>query len=504
MSAAPLLEIQEVSKGFNGTQALSRVSFALAAGEVHALIGENGAGKSTLVNIIAGVLQPDEGSIRIAGETVSIENPRRAQALGIGMVFQELSLIESLSVAENLLVNRAPTRFGLVDWRRLNERTHAILAPFGFAVDPEALVADLPVSKRQLVEIAKALSLDVRIFILDEPTSALTPDEVEALFAVTRKLRAQGIGVIYITHRMAEVFAIADRVTVLRDGRVVTTRPIAACDPDAIIRAMVGRAIEAALDRPHRDAGAPLLEARGLSRAGSFESINLTLHAGEIVGLAGLMGARRSDLGRTLSGALRPTDGQIVIGGQSVRLKSVGAAMQHGIAYLTDERKSDGLFLDMSVADNVIAPSLHRFARFGLIDSRAGTHAARQRMEALQIKAPDERQIVARLSGGNQQKVMLAKGLETGPRIFVIDEPTKGVDVGTKQEIHHILRDLADGGATLLVISSDLPELLLLSDRILVMREGHIVGELDRTEATEEAIMTIAAGMPRQTVERGP
>ncbi|MGK9170703.1 sugar ABC transporter ATP-binding protein [Inquilinus limosus] len=496
MPAAPLLEIQDVSKAFAGTQALSRVSFILDAGEVHALVGENGAGKSTLMNIVAGVLQPDEGSIRVAGEAVTIDTPRRAQALGIGIVFQELSLVESLSVAENIFVNRVPTRGGLVDWRRLEERTRAILAPFGLDVDPWAAVADLPLSQRQLVEFAKALSLDVRVLILDEPTSALPPDEVEALFAVIRQLRAQGIGVIYISHQLAEIFAIADRVTVLRDGHVISTRSISACDMDGIIRAMVGRDIEAVPTRSRTDTGAALLEARGLARTNVFETVDLTLRAGEIVGLAGLMGAHRSELGRALAGALRATSGEIRVGSEPVRLTDVRTALRHGIAYLTDERKSDGLFLEMSIADNIIAPALHRFSRFGLVEAHSALNVAQERMTRLRIKAAGAHQAVGQLSGGNQQKVLLAKMLESAPRVLVIDEPSKGVDVGTKQEIHALLRELADAGAALLVISSDLPELLALCDRILVMREGQIAGALDRSEATEETILAMATGSP--------
>jgi ABC-type sugar transport system ATPase subunit len=499
MAAAPLLEIQEVSKAFAGTQALSRVSFTLAAGEVHALVGENGAGKSTLMNIVAGVLQPDEGTIRMAGSTVSIDNPRRAQALGIGIVFQELSLVESLSVAENIFVDRVPTRGGLVDWRRLEERTRAILAPFGLDVDPWAMVGDLPVSQRQLVEIAKALSLDVRVLLLDEPTSALPPDEVEALFTIIRQLRAQEIGIIYISHHLAEIFAIADRMTVLRDGRVVTTKPAGDCDMDGIIRAMVGRDISTMNARSRRSAGRAFLEAKGLSRTKTFDSIDLTLHAGEIVGLAGLMGAHRSELGRALGGALRATSGEIRVDGKSLRPASVSAALRHGIAYLTDERKSDGLFLDMSIADNVIAPALRRYSRFGLVDAHAAANAAQERMGRLRIKATDALQTVGRLSGGNQQKVMLAKMLESGPRVLVIDEPSKGVDIATKQEIHALLREFADSGAALLVISSDLLELLALCDRIVVMREGRIVGEIDGSEATEEAILAMAASSPPVT-----
>jgi ABC-type sugar transport system ATPase subunit len=504
MAATPLLEIQEVSKAFAGTQALSRVSFMLAAGEVHALVGENGAGKSTLMNIAAGVLQPDEGSIRMAGETISIDSPRRARALGIGIVFQELSLVESLSVAENIFVDRVPTRGGLVDWRRLEQRTRAILAPFGLAVDPWAVVGDLPVSQRQLVEIAKALSLDVRVFILDEPTSALPPDEVEALFAIIRRLRAQGIGIIYISHHLAEVFAIADRVTVLRDGGVISTKPVSDCDMDGVIRAMVGRDIGEIPARARRSAGPPLLEVRGLSRTKTFESVDLTLRAGEIVGLAGLMGAHRSELGRALGGALRPTAGEIRVSGQSIHRPSVRVALRHGIAYLTDERKHDGLFLDMSIADNVIAPALQRFSRLGVVDAKAAADAAQRQMDRLRIKAPDAGQIVGRLSGGNQQKVMLAKMLQADPRILVIDEPSKGVDIATKQDIHSLLRGLADAGATLLVISSDLPELLALCDRIIVMRDGQIAGEIDGSEATEETILAMAAGSPPASTSERP
>ena len=500
MTVTPLLEIEAVSKAFAGTQALSRVSFALAPGEVHALVGENGAGKSTLMNIVAGVLQPDEGAIRLGGQTVTFDNPHRAQTLGIGIVFQELSLVDALSAAENIFVDRVPTRFGLIDWRRLDAQARAVLAPFGPVVDPWAKVGELQVGQRQLVEIAKALSLNARVLILDEPTSALPPHEVEALFAIIGRLRAQGIGIIYITHRMDEVFAIADRVTVLRDGRVVTTMPVGECTQDSIIRAMVGREIDASAARSQATAGAPLLQTQSLTRAGCFVDIDLTLHAGEIVGLAGLMGAHRSELGRALGGALPPDRGKIRIGTESIRLCDVGTALKHGIAYLSDERKHDGLFLEMSIADNIIAPTLGRFSRFGLVDGGAALDAARQQMDRLSVKAPDARQLVGRLSGGNQQKVMLAKMLESGPRILVIDEPTKGVDIGTKQEIHALLRELADAGAALLVISSDLPELLALSDRVLVMREGRITGELDREAATEEAVMALAAGVNQRTV----
>jgi ABC-type sugar transport system ATPase subunit len=495
MSQAPLLEVVEASKSFAGTQALARVSFTIEAGEVHALVGENGAGKSTLMAIIAGVLTADSGAIRIAEQPAVIDSPRRAQELGIGMVFQELSLVGALSIAENIFANRAPTRLGLVDRRRLHERTRALLGQLGLAIDPATPVDELPTSARQLVEIAKALSLDACILILDEPTSALTPDEVKALFAVVRRLRSRGIGIVYISHRMAEVFEIADRITVLRDGRRVGTWAIGETDPDAIVRAMVGHEVARLAREAAGAAGAPLIEARGLAREGCFRGIDVVVRAGEIVGLAGLLGAGRRELGRALAGILRPTAGTIRLDGRPARFGGIAGAMRRGIAYLPDERKSDGLFLEMSVTDNVVVTALRRFSRLGLIDAGAADGAAARQVEALQIRTPGTRQIAGRLSGGNQQKLMLAKWLEREPRLFIIDEPTKGVDVGAKHEIHELLRRLAHQGVGLVVISSDLPELLLLSHRILVMREGRIVGELPGAAATEEAVMGLAAGV---------
>ncbi|MBX6320760.1 MAG: sugar ABC transporter ATP-binding protein [Rhodospirillaceae bacterium] len=496
MDEVPLLAVTEASKSFAGTRAVDGVSFTLRAGEVHALVGENGAGKSTLMNIIAGVVRADAGEIRLAGRPVAIDSPRRSQELGIGMVFQELSLVGSLSVAENIFANRAPARLGLVDRRRLHDGARTLLRQLGLDMDPALPVDALPTSARQLVEIAKALSLDARVLILDEPTSALDPDEVVALFAVLRRLRGQGIGIVYISHRMGEVFEIADRITVLRDGRVAGTWPVSAIEADRVVRAMVGRdlarpAARAAAGR----AGPALIEVRGLACEPAFRDIDLAVGAGEIVGLAGLLGAGRRELGRVLAGILRPSAGSIRVGGAPVRFGGVRDAMRRGIAYVPDERKTDGLFLDMSVADNVIVTALDKFARFGLLDDRAADRAALRHAEALRIRTRGPRQAVGRLSGGNQQKVMLAKWLERGPRLFIIDEPTKGVDVGAKQEIHDLLRGLARQGAGFLVISSELGELLQLADRILVMREGRLVGEMPAAEATEEAIMGLAAGV---------
>ena len=492
---AALLEIDGLTKRYGATLALDGASFDLRPGEVHAVVGENGAGKSTLLNILSGVVRPDAGTIRIAGREAAIAGPRAAQALGIGTVFQELSLVGGVSVAENIFLGRAPTRAGLVRWASLNRAARRLLEPLGLAIDPRTRVDELPVGQRQLVEIAKALSLDARILLLDEPTSALGPAEIEHLFAVVRDLRARGIGIVYISHHMREVFALADRITTLRDGRHVRTQARTATDPDAVVRQMVGREVAAAGTGAVRPPGAVLLEAKSLGRAGAFAGVDLTLRAGEIVGLAGLMGAGRSELARTLAGVDVPDAGRLLVDGRPVRLGGIADAVRHGIAYVPAERKDEGLFLESPVADNVIAATLPRFARLGLLDRRARDRAAEAVVRELRIKAAGVRQPVGRLSGGNQQKVLLGRWLLTPPRVLIVDEPTRGIDVAAKAEVHARLGSLAARGTAILVVSSDLPELLGLCDRVVVMHLGGISGELPRAEADEERIMALAAGL---------
>lgn len=493
---APVLQAQSISKAYAGTQALDDVSLDVQPGEVHALVGENGAGKTTLLNVLSGVVMPDGGDIRVRGRRVRLTTPRQAQELGIGTVFQELSLVPGVSVAENVFSNRAPTRHGgFIRWSELFARTRELMAEFGVEIDVRTPVGDLPVGTRQQVEIAKALSLDARILLLDEPSSALTPDEVATLFGVLRRLKASGIGIIYVSHRMPEVFEVADRITVLRDGRRLGTYATVETSPGEVVRLMVGRELSATFVPRKGETGEELLRVQGLSKAGAFHDIDLTLRRGEIVGLAGLRGSGRGELARILAGVNRPTAGAVRIDGKPASLASVAAAVELGIAYLPEERARDGLFPEISIEDNMIVTALKRFSRFGLIDPGKKTSVAKAYVSRLDIRAAGVKQPVARLSGGNQQKVLLAKWLVTEPRILLVHEPTKGIDIGAKHEIHLLLRDLADGGAGIVVISAEIPELIRLCDRIVVMHEGRITGEVAAQAASEEAIMALASGL---------
>ncbi|RKP51864.1 sugar ABC transporter ATP-binding protein [Pararobbsia silviterrae] len=494
---APLLSVTGISKSFGDTKVLDAVSFDLLAGEVHAIVGENGAGKSTLMNILSGVVSPDTGSVTIDGAPVQFDNPRAAQLAGIGTVFQELSLMPELSVAENVFPNRAPVRRGLIRWKQLHDATRDVLATLGVHVDPRTPVDRLPTSTRQLVEIAKALSLDARVLILDEPTSALTPDEVEALSGVIARLKARGIGLVYISHHLHEIFSLSDRITVLRDGRRIDTMKTADTTHDDVVRKMVGREMASTqLPRATR-IGLPAIEARKLSHAPHFNDIDLTLRRGEIVGLAGLAGCGRSELGQVLAGVQAPSAGELHIDNAKRHLRGIHDAMALGIAYLPAERKTQGLFLEQSIADNVIAASLDRFAHRGMIAYARRDEVAEAQRRSLNVRSRDIQQPVGRLSGGNQQKVLLAKWLLTDPHVLIIDEPTRGIDIGAKLDIHKLLRDRAEQGMAILVISSDLPELLGLCDRILVMHAGALSGDLSAAQATEDDIMRCAVGAAR-------
>jgi ribose transport system ATP-binding protein len=494
--SSPLLEVYQVSKSFPGTQALSDVSFDLLPGEIHALMGENGAGKSTLMHILSGVYQPDSGEIHINGTPVQIHNPRQAQDLGIGMVFQELSLVPSLSIAENVFPNRAPSRVpGVINWSRLHANTRELIAQFDVKVDVRTPVGALNTTTRQIIEIVKALSLNAKILLLDEPTSALTLDEVQLLFDTIRRLKRRGIGIVYVSHRIPEVMEITDRVTVLRDGKLVGTYATADTSPDALIEKMVGRKLLGNLlaKRARADSG-ELLKVQHLTRKNEFSDISFEVRKGEIVGVAGLKGARRSELFRALVGVKKTHAGQIWLEGRPVKINSPMQAFAMGLAYLPEERKTDGLFLKMPLSRNIVSATLKTFARWGIMSRRHEIKVSEDLVERLNIRASGLRQIVGRLSGGNQQKVMISKWLIEKPKILIIDEPTKGVDVGTKAEVHHLLRELADQGVGILFISSELPEILGLSDRILVMYEGQLRGELLADETDEQTIMTLASG----------
>jgi ABC-type sugar transport system ATPase subunit len=498
-----LLTIERVSKFFGANRVLDSVSIDLMPGEVHAIVGENGAGKSTLLHILSGVLRADEGQIRVRGDLVQFANPKDAQERGIGTVFQDLSLVPSLSVSENIFPNRAPVRRGgLIRWSALHQKARQLMAQFGLEVDVRAPVDRLPHSTHQIVEIAKALSLKAQVILLDEPTSALSPDEVGALFAVIRRLKTTGLGAFYTSHRMREVFDIADRITVLRDGRQMGTFRKEVTSTKEIIRLMVGRELEAMFEPRRGRIGDILLQAERLTHSSSFQDVDLTVRAGEIVGLAGLMGSGRSALGMALAGAIQPISGAIQVEGKGVRMRGIADAIKLGIAYLPAERKTDGLFLGNSIGDNIIAATLSRFSKYGFVDRSGRKRISEQYVRRLNVRASGIQQLVGCLSGGNQQKVLIAKWLVTRPRILIVDEPTKGIDVGAKYEIHALLRRLADGGAGIIVISSDLPEILGLCDRIAVMHEGRISGELAAENATEEAIIRCAVEAAVQASEQ--
>ena len=493
-SAPPaLVEIRGMTKAFPGVQALLGVDLDLRAGEVHAVVGENGAGKSTLMKIVAGVYRSDSGSIRLGGVPILNESPRQALERGISMIHQELNLAPNLSVAENVFLGRAPTRGGLIDWRRLYADVEALADRLGIDLDVRARVDELSVARQQMVEIAKALSLDARVIIMDEPTSALTERETEALFDIIARLKSNGVAVVYISHRLDEIFRVADRVTVLRDGRLVGTLPIAQATQPQLIGMMVGRVLTTLFPKESVEIGDPFLEVRHLRRKGALEDISFVLRRREILGLAGLVGAGRTELVRVLFGADPLDGGEILLEGRPVRIRRPRDAIRLGMGFVTEDRKLQGLVLGMNVRENETLASLAQVSKLGFLNlGRERTLAARL-VEQLGVRTPSVEQEVANLSGGNQQKVVIAKWLATRARILILDEPTRGIDVGAKAEVHALMSRLASQGVSILMISSELPEILGMSDRILVMRQGRLSGEFTRDQASQEAILACAA-----------
>ncbi|MBV9170585.1 MAG: sugar ABC transporter ATP-binding protein [Chloroflexi bacterium] len=491
--SAALLELRGMTKSFPGVQALVEVDLDVRAGQVHAVVGENGAGKSTLMKIVAGVYRPDAGSMRLAGEPIAIETPRQAHEHGISMIHQELNLAPNLSVAENIFLGRAPTRGGLIDSRSLYAAADALVARLGIQLDVRAQVEDLSVARQQMVEIAKALSLDARIIIMDEPTSALTERETESLFDIIGRLKQQGVAVVYISHRLDEIFRVADRVTVLRDGRLVGSLPIGEATQARLINMMVGRELTTLFPKQTVEVGAPVLEVRQLRRIGELHDISFVLRKGEILGLAGLVGAGRTELVRVLFGADPLDGGQILIEGRPVEIRSPRDAIRLGLGFVTEDRKLQGLVLGMTVRENATLASLSRVARLGFLNLRRERALTAQLVDQLGVRTPGVEQVVENLSGGNQQKVVIAKWLATSPRILILDEPTRGIDVGAKAEVHALMSRLVQEGVSILMISSELPEILGMSDRVLVMRQGRISGEFTREQASQEAILACAA-----------
>ncbi|RVT81791.1 sugar ABC transporter ATP-binding protein [Rhodobacteraceae bacterium CCMM004] len=488
----PLLRLDGISKGFPGVQALQDVSLDVHAGEVHAVMGENGAGKSTLMKIAAGLYRPDAGSIAVDGAATSFAGPADATAHGIHTVFQELTVLDNLDVGRNVMMGHEPGRGPLLDRRALRRAAQEVLDRLGIALDAATPAARLSTGARQMVEIARACATAPRVLILDEPTSSLGSHEEETLFALIDRLKAMGVGIVYITHRMSEVFRLADRLTVLRDGRHVVTGPAAEFDRDSLIRAMVGRDVE---DRSHgmvsRDLP-PALSVARVTRGRAVRGATLRLHEGEVLGLAGLMGAGRTELARLMAGADQPDSGSMVLFGAPYAPRDVAEAIAAGVVYVPEDRKDLGLVLSLSVAENISLPAYRQHRRAGLLDLAALRRRAADWAGRLGVKAPSPAVRVDTLSGGNQQKVVLAKWLAMAPRVVLLDEPTRGVDVGAKAEIHARIRALAADGAAVLVISSELPEVLSVADRIAVMAGGRVVGTVPAAKASEESLLALA------------
>ncbi len=482
-----------IDKRFPGVHALKGVDLHLHAGECLALLGENGAGKSTLLKMLGGAHRPDGGAIAVDGEELAIDGPAQALGAGLAVIYQEFNLVPGLSARENVFLGQEVSRIGFLPARRERRRVEELFEQLGAEIDPEALCSRLTVADQQLVEIAKALSRDARVIVMDEPSAALSPREVEGLFQVIRGLKEKGIGVIYVSHRLDEIFEIADRVTILRDGAHVDTRPIGEHDRESMIERMVGRSLDQEFPKEAAERGDVLLSCDGLSRGEKVKGVSFDLRRGEILGLTGLVGSGRTETARLLFGADSIDSGTIRLRGEPLRLRDPRDAIAAGLCLLTEDRKGQGLVLGQTVRENFGLPNLRAFSRFGFIDKGWETRALQAHVEQLSVKLTGPEQIIATLSGGNQQKVALAKWLERDAEVIIFDEPTRGIDVGAKYEIYRLMNRLAARGKAILMISSELPEVLGMSDRILVMNEGHLTGEVtDVPNATQEDLMRLA------------
>jgi len=512
-NSSPVLEARDIVKDFGGTRALDQVNLIARRGEVHAVLGENGAGKSTLMKVLCGALQPDHGTLHLDGRQVRFGNPHEALESGVSIVHQQFTLVPELTVAENVFLGRPHrTALGLIDWPKLRAEAAELLGRLGFDLDPGMQVKELGAGDRRIIEIARALSVSakgriaerlsakgrsakgrIRVLIMDEPSAVLGPSELERLFEIIRRLKGEGTTILYISHRLEEIFTIADRVTVLRDGRLAGDFEIdEQVDREFLVSKMVGRQwSEQVPDKPD-SRGRELLRVDNLSREGVFENVSFTLHAGEIVGLAGLVGSGRTDVCKAIIGANRPGGGSIHVDGNPVEIKSPREALAHGIAYLPEDRAGEGVVGCRGVGENITLAIVRRFAKAGVLSDKRENLFVAEMMRKTDIRASGPQQTVASLSGGNQQKVALAKWLSTQARVFLLDEPTAGIDVGAKREIYQMIADLARSGAAILLVSSEIPEILSMSTRILVMREGRIVSQQSSEEATEESVLSAA------------
>jgi ribose transport system ATP-binding protein len=496
-----ILHMEAIHKSFSGVTVLRNINLSLSKGEVHALMGENGAGKSTLMKIMAGIYRPDSGKIVYQNEEVSWHNPMEARDRGISVIHQEISLSPNLTIGENILMGTVfpKNKFGLVKWEAIYEKAAAVLKSIGSDLDPRTQVSSLSVAQQQIVEIARALSFNSEVLIMDEPTASLTDKEIDKLFVIIEDLKKKGVAIVYISHRMDEIFKISDRITVLRDGQWISSCPINETNPDLLVKQMVGRELTDLFQRKRTTnhtvtAKIPVLELTNVSDKNVVKNVSLQIYPGEIVGLAGLVGAGRTELFRTIFGVNKLMGGQIFLEGKPVSIKSPIDAIQYGIAHVPESRKEQGLFPNLSVKENIVMNQMHKYRKAKVLQHSRMNEESDKYMKELGVKAASPEQNVMGLSGGNQQKVVIARWLSIGPKVLLLDEPTRGVDVGAKTEIHKIICELAEKGLAVLMVSSELPEILAVSDRILVMHEGHIRAELNREEATQENIMYYATG----------
>lgn len=493
---APVLSVKDVVKTFPAVRALDGVTLDIRRGEVHALLGENGAGKSTLMKILAGMFTPDSGAIALDGREVAPKSPLEAKALGIVLIHQELSLVEELTVAENVFLGALPRRsFGFVDWNALHRQTAEILRRLNCDFAPTGIVGDLSIARKQMVEIARALTVDAKVVIFDEPTASLTDQEKLVLFDIIADLKAAGVGIVYISHRMEEIFRISDRITVLRDGAYRGTLDTAATSEAEVTRLMIGRSLDYSRNTETVAAGAVVLETRGLSCGDLFQDVSFSVRAGEVVGFSGLIGAGRSELAETLFGLRRPTAGAILIDGAEVSVETPTDAIRHGISLVPESRKEQGLVLGMNCRDNITLPQIDALRRGPFLSPTAELDIYDSYQKRLSIRSPGWRQLVRNLSGGNQQKIVIGKWLAMKPRLLIVDEPTRGIDVGSKAEIHNLIRELARGGYAVIVISSEMPEILHVSDRIVTMYHGRVMREFTAAQANEDSLVQAISGL---------
>lgn len=496
MSLTPVIEMKGISKAFSGNRVLDQVDFQLLRGEIHALMGENGAGKSTLIKILTGIYERDAGKVFIKGKEVHFKNPKEAEQMGIAVIHQELNIIPYLTVYENMFLGKELTvgRFGITRDKEMKKKTKEYLDRLGIEIDPNTEAGNLSVGQQQMIEIARAVAANTEVLIMDEPTAALTDREIEALFKVIASLKKQGVGIVYISHRMEEIFQICDRISVLRDGQFIDSKEVAKTNFDEIVKLMVGRQLGERFPERNTKIGQERFKVENLTSKGSFENINFSVHQGEIVGVAGLMGAGRSEIMQAIFGYRSLDGGKMFIDGKEVTIKSPYAAIKAGIAFVTEDRKSQGLILDLSVRENLSITTLDKISNKSLISTKTEVSLVDEMIEKLHVKTSGREISVKSLSGGNQQKIVIGKWLGIDPKILILDEPTRGVDVGAKKEIYQLMNDLTKQGVSIIMVSSELPEILGMSDRVLVIHEGKLANVLNKSEATQENIMQSATG----------